>query len=78
MFTEKEATVERISAYQEALENEKGQLAQALAQEKAAGNSDRVKRLEQRVKANADELARVKKLKPSKDEAGDEPEDDEA
>ncbi len=62
MFTAEEATKERVDAYLAALENEQGQLAQALAQEKAAGNSDRVKRLEQRGKANADEIARVKKL----------------
>lgn len=67
MFTKAEATAERISAYQEALENEKQQLELAHAQENAAGNSARVDRLEQRLKANAAELARVKKLKPTAD-----------
>lgn len=71
MFTTEEATAERIEVYRDALTQEKAAIAQALAQEKAAGNANRVKRLEQRQKANAAELARVRKLKPGEEDAGE-------
>src|ERR1700752_1136 len=59
MYSTKEATKERVAAYLEALEAEKDQLDVAIEQSKASGDSKRIKRLEQRLEANAAEIARV-------------------
>ena len=63
MFTDEEATEERIDSYLAALDQEKEQLTVALAQAKAADDAPRTKKLERRVKDNAAEIARVEALK---------------
>lgn len=61
MYTTEEATSERVAAYLGALEDEKTQLALGLTQAKDAEDDKRVLKLEKRIKANAAEIARVKK-----------------